>query len=66
MSFVEAVEAMLAGKKVSRELWDSEEEYGLIKDGWIMIHTSKQIATGAFHQWSISDRDYLADDWFIL
>jgi len=66
MTFPEAIQAILAGHKITRVLWDDREEYCLTREGWLMIHTKKESKLGAFHKWLISDGDYLADDWIIL
>jgi len=59
LSFIDAMKKILEGKKVSRIEW-ANDDYCLIKDGWIKIYTK-----GAFHEWLISDGDYEAEDWFV-
>lgn len=61
MTFLEAMKEMLEGSKITRLEWNSNEEYGYIKDGLVIIHTR-----GEDHKWIIRDGDYLANDWVIL
>lgn len=61
MPFYDAVRCMMEGAKVTRVGWENTEEYGYIKDGFVMIHTK-----GKDHRWIISDGDYLSTDWIII
>jgi len=61
MPFHDAVRCMIEGAKVTRVGWENTEEYGYIKDGFVMIHTK-----GKDHRWIISDGDYLAGDWILI
>lgn len=61
MSFPEAVAEMIAGKKITRLEWGSNDEHGFTRDGRILIHTK-----GNDSLWLISDGDYLANDWVTL
>lgn len=61
MTFPEAMEQVIKGKKITRIEWDSREDYGLLKDGFLLIHNKKD-----FHKWMITDGDLLATDWVIL
>lgn len=55
------MQAVINGKRVTRLEWESTEDYGLLKDGFLTIHTK-----GAFHQWIVSEADMIAEDWIIL
>ncbi len=60
MSFPDAIAKIIEGKKVARVSWGNDD-YGLLKDGWLTIYTK-----GAFHTWSVSDGDMIdAEDWFV-
>jgi len=60
MGFVDAIQAIIAGKKVARISWGNTD-YCLMKDGWVSIFTK-----GAFHVWKINDGDTSGEDWFVL
>ncbi len=60
MGFPDAISAIIAGKKVTRLSWKNDD-YGLLKDGWLTIYTK-----GAFHTWSVSDGDMEGQDWIIV
>lgn len=61
MSFAEAMAQVKAGRRISRLAWNTSEEYGLLKDGWLMIYRNNE-----FFRWVISDGDILSDDWISL
>lgn len=61
MSFSEAMDQVAKGQRVTRIEWGNNDEYGLLKDGWLQIHTKEQ-----FFQWMVSDGDMLATDWIVL
>lgn len=58
MTFPQAIEQVIAGKKVTRDEWENNEEYVHLKDGWLMIRLK-----GADYQLIVSDGDLLASDW---
>ena len=60
MGFVDAIQAIIAGKKVARISWGNTD-YCLMKDGWISIYTK-----GAFHAWKINDGDISGEDWLVV
>jgi hypothetical protein len=60
-NFYEALKHMVEGKKITRIEWNSQEEYGFMKDGIVMIHTK-----GKDHRWIISEADAIAEDWIII
>ena len=59
MNFPDAMNAVIAGKKVARISWGNDD-YGFIKDEWLTIFTN-----GAFHKWLVSESDMTGEDWFI-
>ena len=58
--FLEAIEAIIEGKKVRRVEWTDTQEYCLLKDNFLMIHRNDK-----FHTWIVSEGDILAIDWVI-
>ena len=62
MSFPRAMEAVIDGKRVTRLEWANKNEFGELKDGFLMIHTTKD---GKFHQWIVNDGDLTAHDWIV-
>lgn len=61
MSFPEAIKAVMEGKKISRVEWNDPNEYGLLKNAYLTIHTK-----GKDHQWIVSDGDMKSIDWIVL
>lgn len=61
MSFSEALPMTIKGRKITRIEWSSNEEYGFLEKGQLMICTK-----GSTHIWAISDGDILATDWVLL
>jgi len=61
MSFPQAMQAVINGKKVRRRSWDIISDYGLLKDGWLTIFTK-----GTFYTWKVNDGDMEALDWEIV
>lgn len=60
-SFSDAIGWIAEGKRVTRLEWDDQEEYGHLKDHWLMIHTKEKD-----HTWLVSESDLMADDWVII
>lgn len=60
MKFPEAMENVIAGKRVRREAWP-EDEYGELKGMWLSIHRK-----GKDYTWKVSDGDMLSDDWEVI
>lgn len=63
MTFVEAMAEVLSGHSVKREEWGELNEYGILKDGWLMIHKG---ASNRFDVWKVSSGDMEADDWYVV
>ena len=62
MNFFKAIELVNNGAKVTRLEWDNEDEYGIKKDGFLMLHKDDD----KFYQWIINDGDLEAVDWIII
>lgn len=60
MSFNDAIKAVMGGKKIRRLEWSDEDEYGVLRDSYLMIHRNKK-----FHTWIVSEGDLLAIDWVV-
>lgn len=63
MTFAEAMVDLISGASIKRKEWGDIDEYGLMKDGWLMIHKAD---SNRFDVWKVSDGDLLATDWFII
>lgn len=61
LSFPNAVQAIINGKRVRRVEWADKEEHCLLKDNFLMIHRG-----GKFHAWIVSEGDVMAIDWEIV
>ncbi len=59
-TFPEAMQVVIDGGRVTRLDWNTNAEYGLLKDGWLTIHR------GEFHRWLVNDGDMVATDWIKL
>lgn len=61
MGFIDAMQAIIAGKKVKRLSWEIQSDYCLLHNGWLTIYTKKE-----FHSWLVNDGDMEGQDWVIL
>ena len=61
MDFPNAMREVSKGKKVRRMSWETDSDRGLLKDGWLSIHTK-----GKYHTWLVSDGDMEGQDWIII
>ena len=61
LTFPQALNFVIDGKRVTRVDWGNVEEYGFLKDGWLSIRTK-----GEIHTWLVSEGDLLAIDWYVL
>ena len=61
LSFPEAIQAVMGGKKIKRIEWGDKEEYGLLKDNFLMIYRNDK-----FHTWIVSEGDMFSIDWIIV
>lgn len=60
--FSVAVSKLNAGKKIRRLEWEDKNEYGVMKDGFLMIHRPD----GKDYIWKLSDGDLEATDWMVI
>lgn len=61
LNFPNAIQEVINGKRINRLEWNNKEEYGVLKDSWLMIYRN-----GKFYQWTVSDGDMLAEDWITI
>jgi len=61
MTFSEALESMLKGKKITRKEWDEEKMYGYIEKDDILC-----IQLEGLHQWILRREDLEAKDWITI
>ena len=61
MDFPDAIRELTNGKKIARLAWKPADDYGLLKDGYLMIYIN-----GKFNKFLVNDGDLLGDDWIIL
>lgn len=59
MTFAQALDQVLAGKKISRTIFP-QGEYGYLKEGKLHIQKDQEF------MWIVSDGDITATDWFVL
>ena len=62
MDFPDAIKEITDGRKVTKNEWGSREIYGILRNGFLMLHK----ADGQFYQWLISDGDLFGMDWEIV
>lgn len=61
MDFPSAIRELTNGKKIARLAWKPAEDYGILKDGYLMIYIN-----GGFHIWKVNDGDLTATDWILI
>ena len=61
MSFGDAMGEVINKKKITRVEWNDMEEYGYLKDEFLMIHTK-----GKDHRWIVSEADLISADWIVI
>ena len=61
MNFPDAMSEVIIGKKVRRSDWQDEDEYCLMRDGYLMIHRGNK-----FHTWTVQESDLTATDWVVI
>lgn len=62
MSFPKALDLVIKGEKITKIEWKDSNIYGLLKDGFLMLHK----ADNKFYTWIINDGDLLGEDWITL
>jgi hypothetical protein len=64
-SFTDALKELISGRRITRLEWATNDEYGILKDGWLMIYRNG--AEGLkFYRWTVSQADMEAIDWVLL
>ncbi len=67
MSFSDALRKVAEGRRIARITWHPSPDYGVMKDGFLTIFTTKEGAkTPAFHKWLVNDGDMNNEDWIVL
>ena len=62
MNFPEAIKQIILGMKITRIEWKDKEDYGILKDGFLMLHKSND---NKFYKWIINEGDINGTDWII-
>ena len=62
MNFSSAINMVVNGKKISKLEWNNREEYGVLKDGFLMLHKPDD----QFYKWIISEGDLMGTDWIVI
>jgi len=58
MDFSVAIGEVMKGHKITRKSWNDVNEYGVLADGWLTIHTK-----GVFNKWLVNSGDLEGIDW---
>jgi len=61
MTFPEAVQEIILGKKVARLSWSPAKDYGFLSDDYLTIFTRNN-----FHTWKVNESDMRGDDWVVV
>ena len=61
MDFVKAIQAVIAGEKITKREWNDPEIFGVMRDGYLRL-----IKHGVSNVWIVNDGDLLGNDWVIL
>ena len=65
MTFSEAMEEVVGGKKVTKLEWERVNEYVFLKDGFLCIHHTAD-AEDKFHRLMVSEGDLTGKDWMLI
>lgn len=60
MTFPEAMQAIIDGKRVARVEWDNED-FCFLDGQWLSIRRN-----GVVHAWQVNDGDMLGTDWVVV
>ena len=58
MSFAQAIDVLLAGRKITKLEWNDTTIYGELRNGILMLHRDDE-----WFQWIISEADLQGADW---
>jgi hypothetical protein len=62
LNFAQALDAILEGKKVTKEDWNNEKVYGFMEGNEVWI----KLEDGKDHTWIISRGDIEGEDYFVI
>ena len=62
MNFPTAIGRIIAGNKIHKLEWQDKEYYGLLKEGFLVLHKPD----GQFYRWNISEGDLLGEDYIAI
>jgi hypothetical protein len=62
LSFPQAIEAVIIGKKIHKLEWKDRGIYGFLNNQILSLHKED----GKNYQWILNDGDLLGDDWIVL
>jgi len=65
LDFSTVIRKIIDGKRVTKIEWGSEDAYGLLKDGLLMLHKAGEPAD-KLYKWIISEGDLIGIDWIVL
>jgi hypothetical protein len=65
MTFFEALEKVLDGKRITKLEWKDKRHYGILKEEILQIHKAGE-KEDLLHPWIISNGDLSGDDFVIL
>ncbi len=61
MSFEEAITRLKKGDYIARLAWSPANDFGLLKDGFLMIFKDH-----LFYKWNVNDGDLEGTDWVVV
>jgi hypothetical protein len=61
LDFPAAMAEVIAGHKITKLEWGDPSQYGVLKDGLLMIRL-----TDGWHKWIVNDGDLLGTDWITI
>ena len=64
LNFYQALQEMLKGKRVTKNEWENDEEYGFMRAEILHIHRDED--GGKDHRWVISEADIKGTDFRVL
>lgn len=62
ISFNQAVQEIMIGKKVTKHEWGTEEIYGFLNEGFLRLHKLDD----KVYDWIISDGDLFGTDFYVI
>lgn len=65
MTFPEAIEELVAGKKITKLEWERINEYVFLKDGFLCIHHTAD-PEDKIHRLMVSEGDLIGKDWMLI